>query len=272
VNMKIWSNTKTLDGYLDGVQFVSDKAEAELVLVGGKAIDLMEFPRLRGIFKTGVGRDNVPEEDARMRGIRCGYPSSATAAIIYEETACFACHLVLKSLFAEVGDFAAWSKRDRPALSGREVLVVGTGNIGRRVAEKLRVFMRVSTYDVATNRPEELEPLVRRADCVTLHIPLMNATREFFDAEKLAWMKDEATLVNTARAAVVSEGALYAELAKGRLRAAFDVFWQEPYKGMLMDLAPDCFMVSPHVASTCREFISATAMDFMAFLAYLEAS
>ena len=264
--MTIWTNTKTLDGYIPDLPLSSDKATAAVALVGGKAIDLNDFPKLRGIFKTGVGRDNVPEAEAQARGIRCGFPSPATAAIIYEETACFACHLILKCLYAEVGDFATWTKRDRPALASREVLVMGTGNIGGRVAAKMKSLARVSTYDVLHNRPAELEALVRRADCVTLHMPLTESTRGFFDAAKLAWMKDGAALVNTARAAVVPEDALFAELAQGRLRAAFDVFWQEPYQGRLRELSPDRFLTSPHVASTCREFIAATAADFRTFL------
>ncbi|HAB19070.1 MAG TPA: NAD(P)-dependent oxidoreductase [Verrucomicrobiota bacterium] len=268
--MQIWSNTKTLDGYIPGLTFTQDKAQAEIALVGGKAIDLREFPKLRGIFKTGVGRDNVPEADAKESGVVCEFPSAATSAIIYEETANFACHLVLKCLYAEVGDFASWKKSDRPALATREVLVLGTGNIGGRVAAKLKCFVKVTTFDVMVNTPEELEPLVRRADCITLHIPFSPATRDFFDATKLSWMKDKAALVNTARAAVVTEEALQAELASGRIRAAFDVFWQEPYQGKLRDLPPDRFMVTPHIASTCREFLAATADDFRNFIKNLE--
>ncbi|HQM22930.1 MAG TPA: NAD(P)-dependent oxidoreductase [Kiritimatiellia bacterium] len=261
-----------MDGYLPGIQLVADKNEAEVALVGGKAIDLNEFPRLRGIFKTGVGRDNVPEVEARRRGIHCGFPSPATAAIIYEETASFACHLILRCLYVEIGDFRSWAKLDRPSLSSREVLVVGTGQIGGRVAKKMHAFAKVSTFDIATHPPTALKALVSRADCVTLHIPLTDDTRGFFDATKLAWLKDGAALVNTARGAIVDEEALHRELAAGRLRAAFDVFWQEPYQGCLLGLPSEQFIVSPHVASTCREFIAATAGDFRNFLKSLEAS
>lgn len=270
MTLNIWSNTKTLDGYVPELLFTTDKAVAQVALVGGKAIDLSEFPRLRGIFKTGVGRDNVPLDEARRRGVVCEFPSLRTCAIIYEETASFTCHLILKCLFAEVGDFVQWSKRDRPALAARELLVLGAGNIGGRVAAKMRAFLRVSTFDVAANRPEELEPMLRRADCITLHIPLNDRTKGFIDAQKLAWMKDGAALVNTARGAVVVEDALRTELASGRLRAAFDVFWQEPYTGKLRELPRDRFLVSPHVASTCGEFIAGTANDFRAFVRELE--
>jgi len=268
--MQIWSNTKTLDGYLPELSFTTDKTAAEVALVGGKAIDLQEFPRLRGLFKTGVGRDNVPEAEARARGVACAFPSAATCEIIYEETANFTCHLILRSLYADVGDFAGWTKLDRVALSRRELLVLGTGNIGSRVAAKMASFMRVTSFDILRNEPDELEALMNRADCVTLHIPMNSATRGFIDAEKLRSMKDGAVLVNTARGAVVVEDALYQELAAGRLRAAFDVFWQEPYKGKLLALPSDRLLVSPHVASTCREFIVGTADDFVSFLGSLE--
>jgi len=72
--------------------------------------------------------------------------------------------------------------------------------------------------------------------------------------------------VNTPRGAIVDEDALYRELSSGRLRAAFDVFWEEPYTGRLLELPSDRFMVTPHIASTCREFLAATARDFVQFL------
>lgn len=264
--MQVWSNTKTLEGYVPDIRFTVDTRAADVALLGGKTIDLEEFPRLRGIFKTGVGRDNVPEAEANARGIVCEFPSPQTSAIIYEETANFACHLILKCLYAELGDFGTWKKLDRPALRTRVLLVFGTGNIGSRVARKMQPFLNVCTFDALSSKPDELEPLLRQADCVSLHVPLTDSTRSFFNAAKLAWLKDGAAVVNTARGPLVVEDALHAELAARRLRAAFDVFWEEPYKGALMQLPADRFMVSPHVASTCHEFLSGTAGDLRKFL------
>jgi phosphoglycerate dehydrogenase-like enzyme len=268
--MQIWSNTKTLDGLVDDLSFTEDKTVATVALIGGKAIDLNDFPNLKGIFKCGVGRDNVPEAEAAARGIHCGFPSPATADIIFEETANFACHLILKCLYAETGDFNAWKKLERPALSERKILILGTGNIGGRVATKLQAFTKVLTFDVLTNQPDELKPLIRQADCISLHMPLNDKTRGWFDAKKLAWMKDGAALVNTARAAIVPEDALYEELVAGRIRAAFDVFWQEPYQGELLEVPQERFITSPHVASACREFVTETAKDFRGFTETIE--
>jgi phosphoglycerate dehydrogenase-like enzyme len=245
-------------------------AQADVLLVGGKPISLEYFPKLKGIFKCGVGRDNIPEMEASLLGISCGFPSPSTASIIYEETANFACHLIFKSLYSNLGNFNSWGKIDRKSLSNTNVLIVGTGNIGTKVVQKLKNFVRISTFDMMSNTPSELKEMIKQADCITLHLPLTESTRDMFDAEKLNWMKDGTFLVNTARAAIVSENALYNELKNGRLFAAFDVFWQEPYKGKLLEIPKDRFIRSPHAASNCKEFLQATANDFRSFLDLLK--
>jgi phosphoglycerate dehydrogenase-like enzyme len=264
--MKIWSNTFTLDGLVGDLTFTTDPTVADVALIGGKAIDLADFPRLRGIFKCGVGRDNVPEAEAAARGIAVGFPSRQTAAIIHDETANFACHLILTGLYAGTGDVATWTKHPRRALAGRTLLVVGTGNIGGRVARKMASFMHVTAYDVATHPEADLDRLIPEADCVTLHVPLTPASRGFWGAARLAAMRPGSLLVNTARAPLVDEAALYDAVTHGRLKAAFDVFWQEPYSGRLTTLPHDSFIATPHIASTCNEFIEGTAADFRAFL------
>lgn len=264
--MEIWSNTATLNGLIDDIPMGATHQNAEVLLVGGKPINLQQFPKLKGIFKCGVGRDNIPEKQAASLGISCGFPSPSTASIIYEETANFACHLIFKSLYSNLGNFNTWEKIDRKSLSNTNVLVVGTGNIGTKVVHKLKNFVRISTFDMISNNLSDLKEMIKQADCITLHLPLTESTRDMFDAEKLSWMKDGTFLVNTARAAIVSENALYEELINDRLLAAFDVFWQEPYKGKLLEIPKDRFIRSPHAASNCKEFLQATAKDFRSFL------
>jgi phosphoglycerate dehydrogenase-like enzyme len=265
--MLIYKATKTLDGYLPSLQYTEDKTQAEVMLVGGMKFALSDFPKLRGIFKTGVGTDNLPFDDAAARGVEIALPSQNTCTVIYEETAAFTCHLILNGLYAGYANWESWKKIDRPTLHQRQLLVVGNGHVGKRVADKMRGFMKVDTFDSATDPSEDFEPKVRRADCITLHVPLTTATDALFNAERLSWMRDGALLVNTARGPVIHEDGLYAELVSGRIRAAIDVFWKEPYRGKLTDLPADRFISSPHIASTCKEFVQGTATDFLQFLA-----
>lgn len=268
--MQIFKATNTLDGYLPVLDYTADKAAAELIVVGGKKFDLAEFPALNGVFKTGVGTDNLPFEEAKRRRVEIRLPSPETCDTIYEETAAFTCHLILRGLYADVGEWDTWKKHDRRILYRQRLLVLGTGRIGGRVAEKMRPLLDATTFDAATDDAAKLPGLMRDADAVSLHIPLNDETRGFMNAERLSWMKDGALLVNTARGPVVDEDALAGELAAGRLRAAFDVFWEEPYRGQLMAFAPERFMVTPHVASTCREFLEGCARDMLAFMEELQ--
>lgn len=264
--MKIYKATNTLDGYVPELEYTTDKAEAEVILVGGKAFDLTEFPKLKGVFKTGVGTDNLPFEQAKELGVIIELPSAKTCDTIYDETAAFTCHLILKAIYAGCGDWDSWTKADRQMTSSRRLLVIGAGKIGGKVAAKMSGIMDVTTFDATTDREEDLEGLIREADCISLHIPLMPATTGYFGKEKLSWMKDGAALVNTARGPVADEEALYAELSTGRIRAAFDVYWKEPYRGILSELPEDRFIRTPHIASTCKEFIQGTAQDFLSFI------
>lgn len=260
--MKVWKNTKTLDRLVPQLLNTVDPEEAEVALIGSAPIDLSCMPKLKTIFKCGVGTDNVPFEEAKNKGIEVILPSESTQTFIFEETANFAVYLVMRMLYANLGSVENWQKIQRPFLGKRKVLVVGQGNIGKQVAAKLNSLTDTLTYDPLENREEELEPLVRQADSITLHLPLIEQTRGFFDSEKLSWMQDDAILVNTARGPIVDEQALYEEMRKGRIYAAFDVFWEEPYQGILAEFHPDRFYMTPHVASNCMDFLEGLASDF----------
>ena len=253
--MLIWKNTSTLNGYDEGLVFSKDKEQAEIALLGSKPIDLQEFPNLKGIFRAGIGKDNVPEKIATEKGILVRYPSQETINIIFDETAAFTCSLIFRMLYDYVGTLEPWCKFDRSELSRKTLLVIGTGNIGRRIVEYMQAFMKIVTFDIMKNEVSELRGLIKQADCITMHIPKTDENEAFMDKGKLAMMKDNAVLVNTARGAIVDEAALYTEVRSGRLKAAFDVFWQEPYNGKLKELHPEQFFMSPHVASTCSGFL-----------------
>lgn len=254
--MKIYANTSTLVGYDEGLHFTEDKALAEIVLMGSKPISVDEYPKLEGIFRAGIGRDNVPEEAAAKRGILVRYPSQETIDIIFSETAAFTCSLIFRMIYEQTGTVDPWVKHDRLQLAQKTLLVIGTGNIGRRVLDYMNPFMKTDTFDIMQNDLSELPLKLAQADCVTLHIPKNDENAAFMDAEKLGMMKDDAILVNTARGPIVDENALYNELKSGRIRAAFDVFWQEPYSGILKEFFPHPFFMTPHIASTCSSFLT----------------
>ena len=68
-------------------------------------------------------------------------------------------------------------------LSKKKLLVIGVGQIGSRVAELMRPFMQVCTFDTFQNEASELKLMIQQADCITIHIPKSDDNISFFDAE-----------------------------------------------------------------------------------------
>jgi phosphoglycerate dehydrogenase-like enzyme len=138
-------------------------------------------------------------------------------------------------------------------LTGKKVLIVGAGSIGRAIEERLRPFDVTITRVARTGRPDkgvhgvdELPALLPDAQVAVLVVPLTEQTRGLVDAAFLAALPDDALLVNVARGPVVDTAALLAELASGRISAALDVTDPEPLPAghPLWDL-PNVF-IGPH--------------------------
>jgi phosphoglycerate dehydrogenase-like enzyme len=262
--MLIWKNTSLLDEYLGDLEFTGEKSKAKIAVLGSKTIDPDEFPSLKGVYRAGIGVDNVPIADLRRRNIKLGFPSERTAELICEETAAFTCFLILRMLYHKV--FSADFSSSRKMLSEQKLLVIGNGKIGKRVVHKMRAFLIVTTYDLLQNEFGDLHPFIANADCISLHIPLTKDNFNFFDQEKLAWMKEGAILINTSRGNIVSEDALFDEISQKRIKAAFDVFWTKPYNGKLKQFHPDYFLMTPHIAGKSDSGIRGTAEDLKLFL------
>ena len=259
--MKIWKNTSTLDGYDSGLQFTNSKNDAIIALLGSKSININDFPNLKAIFRAGIGKDNVPESQAFENGIIVCYPSKDTRNIIFQETAHFACATIMKMLYTNIGTIDPWTKFPRKQLSKKTLLVIGLGKIGTLVNDLMKKFMIVNTYDITSNKPIELKSLIGKAECITIHIPNSKENKNFIDKEKLSWMKDGSILINTSRGDIVDENALHDELKISRITAAFDVFWEEPYIGKLFKFYPNPFYMTPHIASTCEDFLVGCRKD-----------
>jgi phosphoglycerate dehydrogenase-like enzyme len=140
-------------------------------------------------------------------------------------------------------------------LGGRTVGLVALGAVGREVAARLVPFKaRVLAYDPYVTEPppgvqmRPLDDLLRESDFVSLHAPVTDETRNLVSRERLALMKPSAYFINTARAALTDEDALYEMLGAGRLAgAAIDVLAEEPLQPDHRLLALPNVIVTPHI-------------------------
>jgi (S)-sulfolactate dehydrogenase len=234
------------------------------------AVLLARAPKLRVVGRLGVGLDNIDVAACEARRIEVIPATGANALAVAEYVVC-AVMMLLRGAYHSSGEMAA-GKWPRGALGeGREVAgktlgVVGFGGIGRLVAKLAQgLGMTVLATDpaLAPAAPvwresgvafRELDDLLAESDAVTLHVPLVPATRHLLSAGRMARMKRGAVLINTARGGVIDEAALAAALAGGHLAgAALDVFEAEPLPaGSPLAGAPN-LVLTPHIAGVTRE-------------------
>src|SRR5438046_3104029 len=165
---------------------------------------------------------------------------------------------------AGAGDFLKlYTRFTGVELGGRTVGLVGLGAVGREVAARLVPFKaRILAYDPYVREAlpgvelVALDDLLRAADFVSLHAPVTAETRNLVSRERLALLRPSAYFVNTARAALADEDALYEMLAAGRLAgAALDVLQNEPLQGGNRFLSLPNVIVTPHLGGATHDVV-----------------
>ena len=264
----VYFNTKAFEPFYNQLNVTTNSEEAILLVLGAKKPDLSLFPNLKALYRFGVGSDNVPFFELEKRNIPVFFPSQKAKEVLFESTANFTLYLLLKSFFdRQLGTISPWVKADRPFLGEKTLLVVGTGNIGSRVAKKAAPLMNVQSYDVIRDSADSLKTKIEQADFISLHIPLSQDNQHFIDSEKLSWMKDDAVLINTARGPLIDEHALKYRMGISQMRLAFDVFWEEPYLGWMTDHEwVGRILLTPHTSSQTHEFIREGLNDILAII------
>ena len=216
------------------------------------------------VIRYGIGYDNVDVEAARHRGIPVGYvPDYCTEEVADHTVALILAQLrKLARLDASVRDgrWAAVAVAE-PIKPYRETTIgfLGLGQIGRAVLERLRP----SGFAFVVSDPMldgagaaalgvtllDPESLVAAADVLTLHALLTAATRAFVNTERLSRMRPGAIVINTARGALVDEGAVAAAATAGQIGgAALDVFSAEPLAADSPLRSAPGVLLTPHAA------------------------
>ena len=231
---------------------------------------LDRLPGVRVISNYGVGVDHINVADAAERGI----PVGNTPSILDGATADMAMTLMLAAARLVVaGDRYArspeFTRYDPAFMLGREVHhrtlgIIGMGAIGSQVAKRARAFdMKVLYHNRRRHEPAEvdlgvqyasLDELLAQSDYVTLCCPLTDETYQLINTETLSKMKPTATLINSARGAVVDTDALYQALRNGQIgAAALDVTDPEPLPRDHPLLQLDNLTIVPHLGSATIE-------------------
>jgi glyoxylate reductase len=227
-------------------------------------------PRLKIIANCAVGYNNIDTAWAAERGIMVtntpGVLTDSTADLTWALILAAARRLPQADRYTRQGRFSGWALdlflgRD---ITGKCLGIVGMGRIGRAVALRAQAFrMETLYFDPHPLAPEEersfraafspFEELLARADIVTLHTSLTEASTHLIGARELARMKQTGILINVSRGPVVDEKALARALKEGEIWAAgLDVFEREP------EITPELFelenvVLLPHIGSASFE-------------------
>lgn len=218
-----------------------------------------------------VGYNNIDVEAAKEKGIMI----SNTPGVLTETVAEYTFSLMLSiahrvveaDKFTRAGKYEGWAPMLMLGtdLSNKTLGVVGLGRIGSRVAyHAVKGFgMKAIYYDIKRNEDFEKEcgaefrdsvdDVLKEADFVSVHVPLLESTVHLINKERLEIMKPSAYLINTSRGPVIDEKALVEALKNKTIKgAAIDVYENEP------ELAPglaelDNVIITPHIASATEE-------------------
>ena len=237
---------------------------------------LATAPRLRSVANIAVGFDNIDLEACMRRGVAV----SNTPGVLDDTTADFAWALLMAvarrliegDALCRSGQWKGWNLDQLVGADvwGKTLGILGFGRIGRAVARRASGFGMRVIYNDAVRAPSEVESelraeymerdaALREADFVSMHVPLLPATRGLIGARELALMKPTAFLINTSRGPVVQEAALIKALEQRQIAgAALDVFEREPQIGHGL-LRPNV-VLAPHLASASLETRTRMAM------------
>jgi D-3-phosphoglycerate dehydrogenase len=256
----------------DDIIAVAKDADAVLVTYAKLTRDVLnQFTRCKAIGRFGLGVDNIDLPTAKEKGIAVNYVPDYCIREVSDHAMALLLSLIRKvPLSNRLVQSGRW---EMPAvvpirrIEGTVLGLIGFGHIPRLVAPKAQAFgIKVIAHDpfakpeifkAANVESVDLDTLFKTSDYVSVHAPLLPATRGMMNAAAFARMKKGAYIVNTARGPLIDEPALIAALDSGQVGGAgLDVVAAEPLAKDSPLLGRDNVIISPHTA-----FYSIEALD-----------
>ena len=262
-----------IDSNLGVEEQVALMQDAVVIFGDGKVDVARRCPNLKLVQVSSAGTDRLDVAGLAALGIPVANGGGGNAIAVAEHAIALMLSVYRKLNFQmESAKAGKWAEGIRGEwwetaheLTGKTVGIIGLGHIGQNVAQRLAGWECELLYEDAVDRPADLEArlgvtrvsrddLLARSDVVTLHVPLLDATRGMISDAELDAMKDSAILINTCRGPVVDEAALIRGMKAGKIAGAgLDVLEEEPTPPDNPLLQMDHVVVTPHFASFAQE-------------------
>ena len=244
----------------DDILAVARDADAILVTYAKLPGELLrQLKRCKAIGRFGLGVDNIDLPAAKELGIAVNYVPDYCLREVSDHAMALLLALARKVPFSnklvQSGRWEVSPIVPLRRLEGQVLGLLGFGNIPRTLAPKAQAFgLKVITHDPYVKQDAlaaagvegvSFDELLARSDFISVHAPLMPATRGLMNAAAFAKMKKGALLINTARGPLVDEAALVAALDAGQLGgAALDVVTTEPHENTIVIVIEDQHIIT----------------------------
>lgn len=201
---------------------------------------LQEATNLHVISKYGVGVDNIDLNYCKEHNIEVCRAVGANSSAVADYAFTLLCAVARRTCEIDRGcRNNDWTKKNTVDIYGKKLGIIGLGNIGKGLAKRSNGFeMKVYAYDPYWDESfakqnniarADVETIVRECDFISLHMPLTPETHHIISREKIAMMKPNAIVINTARGGLIDEDALFEALSNHDIYGAgLDVFEHEP--------------------------------------------
>jgi len=263
----------TLIDYVEPSKVAETIKDADIVLCNKTPLtaeNMKDAKNLKFVGILATGYNNIDIEYAKSRGITVCNAGGYSTNSVAQHTFALLLELINKvSIYNKEVNEGRWMNNriftffdhEIIELAGKTMGLVGCGNIGINVAKianaynmKVLVYTRSGGKDTDMVKYVDFDTLLKESDIVSLHCPLNEQSKNLFNDETFAKMKDGAFFINTARGPIVNELSLKKALETGKLRGAgIDVLEIEPMKKDSPLLNVKNLIITPHVAWAPKE-------------------
>jgi len=257
----------------DTMEKLEKLSDAEVVVLRGFKMNenhISQIKNLRFIQRWGAGYDTVDIKAAGERGIYvCNLPGTnayAVAEMVIAHILAIYKNLISHHNYLSEGIWTRDTYNERTyTLKNKLVGLIGFGNIGRQVCQRVKCFgahvqyndicrLDASEEESIGIKYAELEELLKTSDIISIHVPLTESNKNLINKENISIMKKTAVIINTSRGGIVNESDLYDALANNRiLGAGLDCFAAEPIEPDNPLLELDNVVLTPHVGGASAD-------------------
>jgi len=223
-------------------------------------------PKLKYVIRAGAGTDNIDKKSCAIKGVKVSNTPGANTNAAAEHAIALMFTLSRKIAFADASmKNGLWEKSKflGNEMTKKKIGILGMGRIGQTLAKRLKGFepeiffydpCDVKVSDPTIKKVDKIEEIFSKCDIISMHLPLLEETKNLIDYKLLSQMKKNALLINASRGGILVEKDLIRVLEEEKIKgAALDVFSKEPLEEESKLRKTSNLILTPHLGASTEE-------------------